>query len=214
MAYRNGESMRLQSFATINFKPKKILDIGAHTGQFYRWSKSVWPDVPVHMIEANTVHESVLNNLTKNTIDTYTIATLGDSNRDVIFYTRRDKPQTEGASYYKEISYWDIPSLVMPITKTLQTLDTLLTNFQFDLIKIDTQGSEIDILEGGKSIYKLASYIILEVSLIDLNEGAPTYTEVIDYMNCNGFEEIMSIGEHYRDNEVVQKDLVFKNLHI
>lgn len=214
MAYRNGESMRLNTFSSLDFKPNKILDIGAHTGQFYGWAKTEWPDAMIHMIEANEYHGSTLYKLTKHTTDTYTIAVLGDSKRDIIFYTRKDKPQTEGASYYKELAYWDIPQLVMEIPRTLETLDSLFSNDEsFDLIKIDTQGSELDILRGGERLCKKAKYIILEVSLIDLNEDAPTYDEVTLFMKNYGFEEITSIGEHYSQNEIVQKDLIFKNIN-
>jgi hypothetical protein len=76
---------------------------------------------------------------------------------------------------------------------------------------MDTQGSELDIIKGGKNLCKKASAIILEVSLVDLNEGAPTYDEVIGFMDDFGFEEKMSIGEHYDGDEIIQKDLVFLN---
>lgn len=215
MAYKNGESMRLNSLNSIGFKPNQILDIGAHTGQFYKWAKNIWPDVEIHMIEANECHETILKELTLYSTDTYLITTLGDTVRDVVFYTRADKPHTEGASYYKELAYWDIPQLVMQVPKTLQTLDNIFNNdTYFDLIKLDTQGSELDILNGGKNLCSKSKFIILEVSLIDLNEGAPTYNEIISFMKNFGFEEFMTIGEHYRGNELVQKDLVFKNINL
>ena len=91
--------------------PNAILDIGAHNGQFYSWSKRVWPDVGVFMIEANPLHESELKRLSENG-DNYLMAALGDEEREVTFYTRSDKPHTEGNSYYKEHNYWDIPHLV------------------------------------------------------------------------------------------------------
>jgi len=209
--YREGESMRLEEVKDLILKPNYILDIGAHTGQFYRWTKNVWPWSVVWMIEANEVHERTLKNMTIGTDDAYLIATLGDEERDVTFYTRSDKPHTEGASYYKENAYWDIPQLVMQIPKRLQKLDNLFEDMQFDIIKMDTQGSELDIIKGGKNLCKKASAIILEVSLVDLNEGAPTYDEVIGFMDDFGFEEKMSIGEHYDGDEIIQKDLVFLN---
>ena len=209
--YREGESMRLEEVKDLILEPNYILDIGAHTGQFYRWTKNVWPWSVVWMIEANEVHERTLKNMTVGTDDAYLIATLGDEERDVTFYTRSDKPHTEGASYYKENAYWDIPQLVMQIPKRLQKLDNLFEDMQFDIIKMDTQGSELDIIKGGKNLCKKASAIILEVSLVDLNEGAPTYDEVIGFMDDFGFEEKMSIGEHYDGDEIIQKDLVFLN---
>ena len=212
MAYRNNETMRLEDVDKLGIHPKAILDIGAHTGQFHSWAKRVWPDVGIFMIEANKLHESTLDRLAMMNGDNYLIAALGDEEREVTFYTRSDKPHTEGNSYYKEHNYWDIPQLVQETKVTLQKLDNLFENDAvFDIIKVDTQGSEIDILKGGKDLVSKAQAIILEVSFIEYNEGAPTAEETIDYMNEIGFEERMSLGEHYDGETIVQKDLLFTN---
>ena len=104
------------------------------------------------MVESNEIHESTLKNLTSGKNDEYLIAALGDEEREVTFYTRKDKPHTEGNSYYKEANYWDIPQLVLESKVLLQRLDDLFTeDTEFELIKIDTQGSELDILKGGQT---------------------------------------------------------------
>ena len=212
MAYRAGETMRLEDVDKLGIHPTFILDIGAHSGQFRSWAKRVWPDVPIWMIEANPLHERTLENLIRFSNDQYLIASMGDEEREVTFYTRSDKPHTEGNSYYKEHNYWDIPQLVQETKVTLQKLDNLFENDAvFDIIKVDTQGSEIDILKGGKDLVSKAQAIILEVSFIEYNEGAPTAEETIDYMNEIGFEERMSLGEHYDGETIVQKDLLFTN---
>ena len=212
MAYRNGEMMRLYEARDLGVNPSSILDIGAHSGQFYSWAKAVWYNSFIFMIEANPLHENALINITNNVKDEYLIAALGDGEREVTFYTRSDKPHTEGNSYYKEHNYWDIPQLVQETKVTLQKLDNLFENDAvFDIIKVDTQGSEIDILKGGKDLVSKAQAIILEVSFIEYNEGAPTAEETIDYMNEIGFEERMSLGEHYDGETIVQKDLLFTN---
>jgi len=207
--YRDGEGMRLTD---IQLMPKDVLDIGAHTGQFYKWAKSAWPYCNVFMIEANPLHENTLLNLTANTKDEYMISALGDKEREVTFYTRSDKPHTEGNSYYKEANYWDIPQLVQEETVTLKKLDDIFDEEKvFDLVKMDTQGSELDILKGGEKLITKATAVILEVAYIEYNLGAPTSDEVIKHMNNIGFEEIMSIGEHYEGEEISQKDLLFLN---
>ena len=207
--YREGEGMRLRD---IQLMPKDVLDIGAHTGQFYKWAKSAWPYCNVFMIEANPLHQNTLLNLTANTKDEYMISALGDKEREVTFYTRSDKPHTEGNSYYKEANYWDIPQLVQEETVTLKKLDDIFDEEKvFDLVKMDTQGSELDILKGGKKLITKATAVILEVAYIEYNLGAPTSDEVIKHMNSIGFEEIMSIGEHYEGEEISQKDLLFLN---
>jgi len=212
MGYRTGETMRLEEIKDMDINPNAILDIGAHTGQFHSWSKRVWPDVGVFMIEANPLHESVLDRLAMMNGDSYLITALGDEEREVTFYTRSDKPQTEGNSYYKEHNYWDIPQLVQKTKVNLQKLDNIFEDGAvFELIKIDTQGSELDIMRGGKELASKASAIVLEVAYIEYNEGAPNDKEITDYMNDVGFVEKMSIGEHYEGDEIIQKDLLFLN---
>ena len=211
MAYRPGESMRLNEVNKF-IQPESILDIGAHSGQFYGWAKNVWPNVPIFMIEANRVHAEKLKSLTQNNHDNYLITALGDLERDVTFYTRKDKPWTEGNSYYKESNFWDIPQLVLKSEITLKRLDDLFEDSAvFDLIKIDTQGSEKDIIQGGINLVKKASALILEVSYIEYNEGAPTAEEVTDFVKQVGFVENMSIGEHYHEDKIIQKDILFLN---
>ena len=210
--YRAGETMRLEEVRDMGINPNAILDIGAHTGQFHSWSKRVWPDVGVFMIEANPLHESHLDKLAMMNGDNYLIDALGDEEREVTFYTRSDKPHTEGNSYYKEANYWDIPQLVQESKTKLKKLDNIFEDdATFELIKIDTQGSELDILKGGKELVKRALAVVLEVSLIEYNEGAPSAEETINYMNKIGFEERMSIGEHYDGETIIQKDILFTN---
>ena len=213
--YKSGESMRLNEVKNLGIEPNAILDIGAHTGQFYGWAKNTWPISVIWMIESNEVHESTLKNLTINKDDEYLITALGDEEREVTFYTRKDKPHTEGNSYYKEANYWDVPHLVLESKRKLQRLDDLFTEgTEFELIKLDTQGSELDILKGGKNLVSKSSAVILEVSYVEYNLESPLAEEVIDYMKNVGFDIYIEIGEHYSNEPqwkdiIVQKDLLF-----
>ena len=215
--YKNNETMRLEEVKNLGINPNAILDIGAHTGQFYGWAKKVWPQSVIWMVESNEIHEGTLKNLTRNNNDEYLIAALGDEGREVTFYTRSDKPHTEGNSYYQESNWWDIQHLIQENTMTLQKLDDIFDDDSvFELIKLDTQGSELDILKGGENLCKRASIIVLEVSYVEYNKGAPSSDEILDFMNDFGFEEKMSIGEHISNEPQwqgidVQKDLVFLN---
>jgi FkbM family methyltransferase len=215
MGYKVGQIMRLKEVRDLGIDPTSILDIGAHTGQFYGWAKFEWPDSVIWMIESNEVHESTLKNLTTGKNDEYLIAALGDKEREVTFYTRKDKPHTEGNSYYREANYWDIPELVLESKRTLQRLDDLFTeDTKFELIKIDTQGSELDILKGGVKLVNKTMAVILEVSYVDYNLEAPQSEEVIEYMTEVGFDKYIEIGEHHSNEPqwkdiTIQKDLCF-----
>ena len=212
MAYKDGEIMRLNEVEDLGITPNKILDIGAHSGQFYKWAKDVWPMSQIFMIEANPLHIQSLKGLTFMMDDDFMIAALGDEEREVTFFTRKDKPHTEGNSYYKEANYWDIPNLVLENKIKLTKLDNIFAEEEiFDLIKIDTQGSEIDIIKGGLNVVKKSKAVVLEVSYIEHNLGSPTSDECIKFMDEIGFEQSIDIGEHYDDGDVVQKDILFLN---
>jgi FkbM family methyltransferase len=213
--YKLGESMRLNEVKKLGIDPVTILDIGAHVGEFYGWAKYEWPNSVIWMIESNEIHESTLKNLTMGKNDEYLIAALGDKEREVTFYTRKDKPHTEGNSYYKEANYWDIPQLVLESKRTLQTLDDIFTDdTKFELIKMDTQGSELDILKGGQNLVSKSSAVILEVAYIEYNLGSPLAEDIIEYMESINFDIYIEIGEHYSNEPqwkdiTVQKDLLF-----
>jgi hypothetical protein len=85
---------------------------------------------------------------------------------------------------------------------------------QFDFIKMDTQGSELDILRGGRNLCSKAEYILLEVAVTQYNENAPLEDEVIEFMNEFNYTSILTIGEHFDKKGIIQKDIVFKNNRI
>lgn len=58
----------------------------------------------------------------------------------------------------------------------------------FDFIKIDTQGSELDILKGGKEVLKNALMVEVEVEFVEQYKGQPLFGEIFNYMHDNGFE--------------------------
>ncbi|EEU9512535.1 FkbM family methyltransferase, partial [Escherichia coli] len=56
-------------------------------------------------------------------------------------------------------------------------LDDINDIKEVDLLKIDTQGSELNILVGGEQVLNNTLCIQLEVSFIPLYEGQPSFGE-------------------------------------
>jgi FkbM family methyltransferase len=56
------------------------------------------------------------------------------------------------------------------------------------LIKIDTQGYEQQVLEGGAHCLTRASLVLLELSVVPLYEGQWLWMDAITYMQARGFE--------------------------
>jgi len=56
------------------------------------------------------------------------------------------------------------------------------------LIKIDAQGYELEVLKGAADLLPQAAGLQIELSLTPLYEGAPTFMEMMEYLQAAGFE--------------------------
>lgn len=192
------------------FYPYRILDIGANVGQFHKECKAIFNDSYIFSIEASVECESSLKQITEN----YYIGLLAKDNTDYTFYSRKNDPTCTGNSIYKELTQFYSDDQLDIIKKKGIKLDDLFeSDSEFDLIKIDTQGSELDIIEGGINLCKKTKGILLEVSLTQYNENAPLYDDVISYMESIGFKKTEILDEA-RNHGSHQQDVLFINTKI
>lgn len=187
------------------FTPKTFLDIGAHFGEFASTVKIYFPEAGIVCIEANKDCETIL----QSTGFEYHIALLGSlNNSKVIFFKNKEDITSTGNSIYKELTPHYRDDNIIKEQLIMVTLDEFFANKEknFDIIKIDTQGSEIDILKGASSLISNTKGIILEVSYTPYNKNAPLEQEVINYMNTINF----SLKEVLAESPWVgQRDLFF-----
>ena len=184
---------------------KQALDIGAYRGEFTNILKSVWPSCNVQQFEADKRNEQYLQS-------DAVFEVLGDTERAVEFFTVDDNGwgSTTGASIFKENT--DVYSTCKPIIRQMKQLDSFVTE-PVDFIKIDTQGSELFILEGAKNLLKIKPrFILLECSYIHYNEGAPLISEVFNYMNKINYKPVDLINNSYLEDKLIQSDWLFETL--
>ena len=197
------------------YKPNSILDIGAHHGEFSKFCKSLWKDVDLFMIEGNDECDSILDNVPFD----HCIVLLSDTNKEVTLYLNPNNLDCTGTSYYKERTRHYKNSI--EVKKNTYTLDEVVEDIdkKYDIIKIDTQGSELDIIKGGLKTVQNCSYLIMEVPTLQYNEGSPLFDEIIEYMNNIGFSDHEIIEEHkwmdknentFEYGSIFQVDVVFK----
>jgi hypothetical protein len=194
------------------FTPKTILDIGANNGQFYNESKNIFPDSYFLLIEGNEYCEPSLKTLGVD----YKISLLSDSIKEVDFYLRKQEYTCTGNSIYREkTSFYNDNEIVIEKKKT-DTLSNVLGQQYFDLIKIDVQGSEIDIIIGGLDIINNCKGLLMEVSLEEYNEGSPTIEFVDNFMKNLNFEKVEIINNlnHPIKHTLIQQDVLYINKNI
>ena len=78
-----------------------------------------------------------------------------------------------------------------------------------DFIKIDTQGSELDALEGAKESMKNCIAVMSEVPIVKYNKGAPPMPDYIYFMKCHGMVPVGIEEIQVQDNILVQIDILF-----
>lgn len=166
------------------------------------------------MVEANKNCEPALRLLGKP----YDIVALSDKQGFAELYIEKINPTPTGASLYKENTEWYGEDKYETITVPTDTLDNrnYFNGEPIDLIKMDVQGAELDILKGGEKTMRNASYALLELSLLEYNQGAPLIGEVVDKMVEYGFC-IVDILEYHSfpqlyGGAIFQIDALFKKL--
>lgn len=163
----------------------RILDIGASNGWWYLKAKDIYKNADFVLIDANPHNEIYLKQLGIP----YYISCLSNSVKYVTFYLNVDDLTSTGASYYIENSDFFTRENRVELQMETTTLDLLFPNETFDLIKMDTQGSELDIINGGLGLVGRAKELIIEVPHNDIiyNIGAPSRDEYFTLLQSLGF---------------------------
>jgi len=181
-----------------------VYDVGAYQGEWTKaLKKTSLKDSKFFLFEANAQNEIYL----KNSGHKYFINVLSDKNKEVKFFS---KVHT-GDSYFLEKTNFYEDTIIPKTLKTI-TLNEIQTKTQIpfpDFIKIDTQGSEIDILKGGNQILNNCKVILLECPIISYNIGAPQLSDYIEYLGSINYLPLDVTEIHHLDKVLIQADIIF-----
>lgn len=178
----------LHVLQTLGFRPKGILDIGAFEGAFARTARHFFAQSPILMLEAQPGKEVQLKAIAAQLPDVdYRIVLLGTETRaDVAFHHVNAAINSSGSSLYEEQTRYPRDTISLPMRR----LDDVLAEMpgrEFDLLKVDVQGAEIDVLRGGVRTLAGIVAIVIELSLLEYNKGAPLIGEVMRWLAEQGF---------------------------
>lgn len=174
---------------SLGFYPDRILDVGANVGDWARVMKDVFPLSTVHMIEASETCAKSLN----TTGNIYAISLVGSANKMVDFY---ETPQGTGNSMFKERTVFF--ASIQPVRRQVYTIDTLMHDFApVQFLKLDIQGAELDALKGAPILLASVQVILLELSMLAYNEGAPSALETLAFLSDIGFDMLDLIDFQY-----------------
>lgn len=186
--------------AKIQDQVRVVYDIGARVGEWTKRYEPVFPDAHFYLFDvvqkAETVgprqtwHEGALSAPGVNEVNFYHKTGKGDG----------------GDSYYKDITpMW---AGIDPERVPAHTLDSLdLPEPQ--VMKLDTQGSEVDILKGATKALASTLMIQIEMPVVPLNQKAPTFDAYMNILTRHDFVPLALEELHYWGEGLCQIDLVF-----
>ena len=173
-----------------DWKPRGIVDAGANVGGWTTAVQASLPGVPILMVEASTTHNKELEETKQmfpKVVD-YQIAVMSSADGDTIEFFAIDAFRGTGNSMFREQSQHF--NDVKPVLRTTAKLDTLVRNSHLehvDYLKLDVQGAELLVLSGATETLNKATFVQLEVSVIEYNEGGSCWHEIDELLRQHGF---------------------------
>jgi len=172
-----------------------VMDVGANVGQFALEISKVLPNARIYSFEAL---RSVYGELLKNSKEIKNFkainVALGNFSGTTKIYRNKYSPSSS------VLEMADLHKKVFPHTKetyegkvVVRRLDDIITEEKLELkpntlIKLDVQGYEDKVIQGGIGTFKKATVIITEVSFYELYKGQPLFDQIQSQLRKMGFE--------------------------
>jgi FkbM family methyltransferase len=194
----------LSSLKNSGIKINVVYDIGARYGWWSKGISRIYPHAEFYLFEASQKCKPIL---TKQPFPFF-IEVLSSKVKSVIFYEKN----TPGDSYLKDKS--NIYKKSVGIKRKTSTITSLIEQNKLptpDFIKIDTQGSEIDVLKGCGKYLKNIKLLYLECPIVNINQGAPNINDYLKFTRKAGFIPCDICEKHIHNNVLLQVDILFIN---
>jgi len=194
----------LTDVQNVGLKIDTVYDIGAWVGKWSRDMKdSALPNSNFVLFEANPAYQQILS----QSGFTYICGTaLSNPGREsVSFYNGTntgDSYYKATTTYYDEQGHIELPC--MTLDQVRESLNLPIPQF----IKIDTQGSELDILSGA-SFLDQVDLIYIECPIIQYNKGAPDMQDYLNFFKSKKFIPVTLLEVHIHESTLVQIDIMF-----
>lgn len=188
-----------------HFDVKSILDVGASDG---RWSKDCmmhFPEAHYILFEPQPCHSDALDSMEEEF-------------RGKITIVKKAAGEKSGKTYF---DITDPFGGALKDSKTANAVEVSLTSIDDSineigligpfLIKLDTHGFEIPILEGASKTLNNCMVLVIEAYNYNIEPGSVLFWQLCEYLNKKGFRPIDIVDIMYReyDNSLWQMDIVF-----
>ena len=195
---------------------KTVIDAGAHSGEFALMIKKLLPDASVISFEPLKETFRQLENALRGMQNCQAFnCALGETNETIEMH-RNDYTQSSSLLPMAELHKESFPETAHATIEKVEVkrLDDALSGTTLKpeiLVKIDVQGYEDKVINGGARVIADAKAIIVEVSFQKLYEGQPLFDDVYRSLKEKGFTYMGNLYQLISpvNGSVLQADALF-----
>jgi FkbM family methyltransferase len=214
--HASGHDLRLRLFRQLSlsgFRPRHIVDVGAHRGLWSRDARSHFPGCAFTLIEPQAELAGELERFcAENPGSRAIIGGAGSEPGTLELVVKRHDP--EGSSFAFDRDQARRLGLERRPVEIV-TLDQVCAGAAPpELVKIDVEGFELEVLEGASTLVGVTELFFLEVSLLDLrgdHVARPGFHEVVERMAALGYDpfDLTDLIRRPRDGALALVELAF-----
>lgn len=184
---------------------KTVIDVGASDGQWTKKAQKYLPEAYYLLIEANRFHEKELRRYKAMTRNVDYVLAAASNYVGEIYFDARDPWGGLATEIKTSDEFVSVPATTIDEQAKQKNL-----NAPF-LLKFDTHGFEVPILEGARETLKNTNLIIIEVYNFNLTPSSLRFWEICQYLENLGFRPIDISEPMHRPKDGIlwQMDLVF-----
>jgi FkbM family methyltransferase len=194
----------------LGFHPATIVDVGVGTGTETLYA--AFPDAYLVMIEPLAeFSKAIQTTLARRPGVHVPVAAGSTSGRRTIWIEPRF---TVGSSLYERCAAERTKETRIPREVQVSTLDAIARELRFPApygLKLDTEGAELEIINGATDLLRDTLFVIAETSVTERFADSYSFAELVGRMDQLGFRvcDILDIGRA-ESSEVTFFDLVFR----
>lgn len=199
---------------------RNVLDIGANTGQFARVALKRFPRAKIWCFEPLPGAYNLLKELERRSDGRIAALNFALGAKQGVMDMNHHNEHSPSSSLMQTTEmceeYFPQTRTQTSVPVEVRRLDEVFSKFPtppFEdlVIKIDVQGYEAEVIEGGANTVALAKAVIVEISLDELYKGAPTFEDLSKLLGDTG-HRFAGVIEQFTgdDGHVIFMDALFK----